>query len=252
MRVTQTWREVVSLLPRFRIVALSLERLQVRSARITVVTLAMVHLQPVVMLEAPPTATPTSVLLFEPPGQSCADVGVSALARAPVDPVPILGTAVALALHLPGHGPLAVGQQGRGLEGGGRGGQGETGADAMPGPLDGPGGGWPRGSPACPVAELAPGEVREPCVDGMAYRAAVVGGPSPPGGVRWRLSGPCGRAVPRLRRRPSAASWACPVPLAGWLRVVPPRRPWPPGPVPAWAVLTRDGRLSHPSNSHPG
>ena len=39
------------LLPRFRIVAVSMERLQVRKARIAVVAIDMVHLDPVVMLE---------------------------------------------------------------------------------------------------------------------------------------------------------------------------------------------------------
>src|SRR3989442_10807459 len=111
MLVTQTWREIVSLLPRFRIVAMSMQRLQVRRARIMVVTIDMVHLNPVVMLEEQPTAATASVLLFEQPGQSCTDVGVSALSRAPVDPVPIRGPAVALDLHMPGDGHLAVGQQ---------------------------------------------------------------------------------------------------------------------------------------------
>src|SRR6266571_4738717 len=90
MLVTQTWREIVPLLPRFRIVAVSMQRLQVRRARITVVTIDMVHLNPVVMLEEQPTTATASVLLFEQPGQSCTDVGVSALSRAPVYPVPII------------------------------------------------------------------------------------------------------------------------------------------------------------------
>ena len=78
MLVTQTWREIVPWLPRFRIVAVSMQRLQVRRARITVVPIAMVPLNPVVMLEEPPTTATASVLLGEPPGQSCTDVGVSA------------------------------------------------------------------------------------------------------------------------------------------------------------------------------
>ncbi|OLE06413.1 MAG: hypothetical protein AUI36_42285 [Cyanobacteria bacterium 13_1_40CM_2_61_4] len=84
----------------------------------------MVHLNPVVMLEAQPTTATASVLLCEQPGQSCPDVGVSALSRAPVYPVPIRGTAVALDLHMPGDGHLAVGQQVYGIGVGDRGGQG--------------------------------------------------------------------------------------------------------------------------------
>jgi len=94
MLVTQTWREIVPWLPRFRIVAVSMQRLQVRRARITVVPIAMVPLNPVVMLEEPPTTATASVLLGEPPGQSCTDVGVSAWSRAPVSPVPILGLTI--------------------------------------------------------------------------------------------------------------------------------------------------------------
>ena len=64
MLVTHTWREIVSLLPRFRIVAVSMERLQVRKARISVVPIDMVHLNPVVMLEEQPTVATAAALLF--------------------------------------------------------------------------------------------------------------------------------------------------------------------------------------------
>ena len=40
------------MLPRFRIVAMSMERLQIGKARIAVITIDMVYLDPVVMLEA--------------------------------------------------------------------------------------------------------------------------------------------------------------------------------------------------------
>jgi hypothetical protein len=198
MLVTQTWRERGPLLPRLRIVAVSMQRLQVRRARITVVTIAMVHLNPVVMVEAQSTTATASVLLCEPPGQSCTDVGVAALSRAPVDPVPLRGTAVALDLHMPGHGHLAVGQQGHGIGVSGRGGTGETGAYAMPVPPDGPGGGCPRVSPACPVAERDPGEVIEPGVDGVAHSNAGVVGPSPHGGVALADQLPLRQGLPAL------------------------------------------------------
>jgi hypothetical protein len=51
MLVTQTWREIVPLLPRFRILAVSMERLRICKARITMDAIDMVHLNPVVMLE---------------------------------------------------------------------------------------------------------------------------------------------------------------------------------------------------------
>ena len=69
MLVTQTWREVVSVLPRFRIMAVSMQRLQIRRARIAVIAIAMVHLDAVVMLEVQPTVTTPALLRFEQPCQ---------------------------------------------------------------------------------------------------------------------------------------------------------------------------------------
>ena len=46
MLVTQTWRQIVPLLPRFRIVTVSMQRLQVRKERITIATVVMVYLDP--------------------------------------------------------------------------------------------------------------------------------------------------------------------------------------------------------------
>ena len=89
---------------------------------------------------------------------------------------------------------LAVGQQVR-IGVGGRGGKGETGASRMPVPPDGPGGGFPWVSPACPVAELDPGEVIEPFVDGVAH-ADVVVGPSPNDGVELADQRPLRQGLP--------------------------------------------------------
>jgi len=103
---------------------------------------------------------------------------------------------MALDLHMPGQGHLAVGQQVRGIGGGGRGGQGETGAYAMPVPPDGPGGGWPRVSPACPVAEGDPGERVKPFVNGVAHSTAVGVGPSPHDGVELADQRPLRQGLP--------------------------------------------------------
>ena len=53
------------MLPRFRLVAVSMERLQVRRARIVVIPVDMVHLDAVVMLEEQPTGTTPALLRFE-------------------------------------------------------------------------------------------------------------------------------------------------------------------------------------------
>jgi hypothetical protein len=89
-------------------VAMSMERLQVRRARIAVVAIAMVHLDPVVMVEEQTTIATSTALRFEQPGQSCTDIGGSALSRAPVHPIPIVRTAVTLDLPMPGNRHLAV------------------------------------------------------------------------------------------------------------------------------------------------
>ena len=110
MLVTHTWREIVSLLPRFRIVAVSMERLQVCKARIPMVAIDMVHLNSVVMLEEESTMATAAALLFEQPGHSGIDTRVSPLSRAPVHPVPIIGTAIALDFYMPGNRHLVVSQ----------------------------------------------------------------------------------------------------------------------------------------------
>jgi len=85
----------------------------------------------------------------------------------------------------------------------------------MPVPPDGPGGGLPRVSPACPVAELDPGEVIEPFVDGVAHSNAVVVGPSPYGGVELADQLPLRQGLPTLDEPSSAVRWAFTLPLAG-------------------------------------
>ena len=97
---------------------------------------------------------------------------------------------------MPGNGHLAVGQQVHGIGVGGRGGKGETGAYAMPVPPDGPGGGFPRVSPACSVAEFDPGEVVKPFVDGVAHSNAVVMSPSSHDGVELADQLPLRQGLP--------------------------------------------------------
>jgi hypothetical protein len=70
MFITHTPREVVSTLPRFRIVAVSMKRLQVAIARIASITIHMIDLDPVIIVEAQLTVSTAPVLLFEELGQS--------------------------------------------------------------------------------------------------------------------------------------------------------------------------------------
>ena len=82
MLVTHTGREVVPLFPRFRIVAVSMKRLQIGVARIAAIPIDVIHLNPVVMLEEQPAvATPAAFGLFAPRlekvySRNCYDTGV--------------------------------------------------------------------------------------------------------------------------------------------------------------------------------
>src|ERR687895_895845 len=96
-----TAREVVSLLPRFRIVAVSMERLQIAVARIVSISTDVIDLDLVLRLEEQPTIATAPTLVFQQLRQAWADVRVPSLARAPVHPIAIIGTAIALDLHMP-------------------------------------------------------------------------------------------------------------------------------------------------------
>jgi hypothetical protein len=70
MFITHTPREVVSTLPRFRIVAVSMQRLQVARARIASITMHLIDLDPVSIGEAQLTLPTAPVLRFAELGQS--------------------------------------------------------------------------------------------------------------------------------------------------------------------------------------
>jgi hypothetical protein len=70
MLVTHTPREIISMLPRFRVVAVSMKRLQIARARIVSITVDVIDLNPVIMVEAQLTVSTAAVLLFEELGQA--------------------------------------------------------------------------------------------------------------------------------------------------------------------------------------
>ena len=114
--------------PRFRIMAVSMKRLQIRIARIAVITVDMIHLNPVVMLEEQPTITTPAPLIFEQPRQFGTDRWMPSLSRAPVHPIAVIGTAMALDGDMPCNRHLAVSPKARRLRVGRRGGKGQAGA----------------------------------------------------------------------------------------------------------------------------
>ena len=115
MHVTQTWREIVPRLPRFRIVAVSMKRLQISVARIAAIPIDMIHLNPVVMLEEQPAVATLATLCFEQPGQSGIGVGMPSLSDTPVHPIAIVRAAVSFHLDMPCDRDHAVRQQVNGI-----------------------------------------------------------------------------------------------------------------------------------------
>ena len=130
--VTHTWRYVVPLLPRFRIMAVSMQRLQISRARISAIPIAMIHLDPVVMLEEQPAGATTPLLLFQQPGQSWIGVGMPSLPRTPVHPIAIVRTAVPLGLDMPRDGHLTMEVERHGVRAGRRSGKGLTSTKPTP------------------------------------------------------------------------------------------------------------------------
>src|SRR5438552_14881153 len=90
MFVTHTPREIVSTLPRFRIVAVSMKRLQVAIARIASITIHMIDLDPVIIVEAQLTVPTAPMLRFEELGQSETDARVPSSSLTPIHPVAII------------------------------------------------------------------------------------------------------------------------------------------------------------------
>jgi len=174
MLVTHTVREIVPMLPRLRIVAVSMQRLEVRHACLAAITIDMIDFNPIIVVEEQPTGGTAPTLLLEQHGQSRTDPGVPSLSRAPIDPIAILGTAGAPDFAMPGDGDLAMGLEVPGMRSGRRHGKGEAGAQPMPVALYHPRCGCGRVTSVCPTPELGPGEGVEAGIDGLAHTTAVV------------------------------------------------------------------------------
>ena len=178
MLVTHTWREVVPLFPRFRIVAVSMKRLQIGVARIAAISIDMVHLNSVVMLEEQPAVATPASLRFEQLGQSGIGIRMPSLSGTPVHPIPVVRASVSSDLNVPCNWHLAMGPKVHGIAISGRGGKGHPGVQLMPVPLPHPAGGSPWMSSVCPAAKLFPGEKVEPIEGRLTHTGAVIVGPA--------------------------------------------------------------------------
>ena len=208
------------MLPRLRIVAVSMQRLEVRHACMTAIAIDMINLNPILIVEEQPTVGTAPPLLFEQRRQARTDPRVPSLSRAPIDPIPIIGTAVAPDFDVPGDGDLTIGMEVPGMRSSRRCGKGQADAHPVPVALYHPRRGFGRVTSVCPTPELNPGEGVEASIDGLAHPNAVVVCPAPDDGVELTDHLAWGRAFERRMIRPSAARCSWMLAFAGLIRVL--------------------------------
>jgi hypothetical protein len=160
-----------------------MERLQIGAARISAITIDVIHLDPVVMLEEQSTVPTVTVLCFEQLGASRTDVWMPSLSATPVHPIPIIRAAVACDLDMPSNRHLTMSVKADGVRARGRGSTGATGAEPMPIPLDGPSDGFGWVPLMCPVAEFDPSQLVKSRVYDLTHPNAIVVRPAADGGI---------------------------------------------------------------------
>ena len=99
--VTHTDREVFSLVPGFRVMAVSMEDLEIGIAGIVSLPVDMVNLKWVSMLEEQSAIGTAPSLPCEQGGQSGTDHRVPSLSLTPVHPIPVVRTPIARDLRVP-------------------------------------------------------------------------------------------------------------------------------------------------------
>ena len=164
--------------PRFRVVAVSMKRLQIGVARIAAIPIDMIHLNPVVMLEDQPAEATTPVLHLEQLSQSQIGVRMPSLSCTPVHPIPIVRAAVTSHLDVSRDRHRTMSQQVHGVGIGVGGGKGQPILHFMPISFLHPAPGFPWVSSACPAAKLFPGKEIEPLEGGLTHADAVISCPS--------------------------------------------------------------------------
>jgi hypothetical protein len=167
------------MLPRFRLVAVSMGRLQVGRARIASISTDVIDLDPVILLEEQPTMATAPALALQQLRQAWTDVRGPSWSRAPGPPIASRGTAIALDLHMPRNRHRTMGVEADGIRPSRWGGEGTTGVEPMPVPLNHPPDGLGRVSSMCPATERDPHEVIQPRIDGFAHADAVIVCPPP-------------------------------------------------------------------------
>ena len=171
------------MLPRFRIMAVSMERLEITRARMASIPIDVIDLNAVVMVEAQPTRRTAPVLPFQQCGQSWTDARMPSASCTPRHPIPVVGAAVAPDFAMPCNGHLTMRAESHSVRVRRWRGKGETGFPLMPVAFQCPRDGLHWVTPVCPAAKLFPQEVIESSIDGLTHTGAVIGCPAPDEGV---------------------------------------------------------------------
>src|SRR5207237_5349329 len=124
--------EIGPWLRRLRIGAVSMQRVQVRRACMAAIAVDMIDFNPIIVVQEQPTGGTAPTLLFEQRRQSRTAPWVPSLSRAPLDPIPSIGTAGAPDFAMPGDGDLTMGLEVPGMRSSRRCGKGEAGAQPVP------------------------------------------------------------------------------------------------------------------------
>src|SRR5215831_2980139 len=132
---TQTGREVLTMFPGLRIMAVSMSGLEIVIAGVPSSPADVVNLQLVIMLEEQPTGGTAPALSFEQGGQSGSDRRVASPSGAPLHPSPIVRTPMACDLGVPEARNLTMGGEMHLALRGGRRGKHPAGVPSRPVPV---------------------------------------------------------------------------------------------------------------------
>ena len=158
-----------------------MQGLQVRRAAMAAIAIDMIDFNPIVVVKEQPTGGTAPTLLFEQCRQSRTDPWVPSLSRAPIDPVPIIGTAVAPDFDMPGDGDLTAQVEVPGMRSEWPTWQRKRRVPSRCGIAVSPKGWFWSGDVGVPNYGSSPSEGVEASIDGLAHTDAVVVCPAPDG-----------------------------------------------------------------------
>jgi hypothetical protein len=169
--------------PGFRVMAMSMEGLEIDIAGVSSIPIDMVDLTLVSLVEEPFTVGAAPALVFDQGGQSRPDRRVVPASLTPIHPLSIVRTPSAGDFRVAQTGGVTMGGEGRLTRTGGWRGTHLAGCLSVPGPVRHPPCRCVGVSPARPGTPLPPGETIQATTGRLTYPSAIVVGPTAYGGV---------------------------------------------------------------------